>query len=137
MSDEPEPNYCSRLLAAAQDYAVKSRLAEATAHAAKEAEVAVEVADVEVIVAINVEWAANLEEGACQQECGFHTPVADPASEAFDVADKSRSTELAKLNHSRKRVDMLNATQAGTNASEEMQAAWKRLVDIAANWPDD
>ena len=137
MSDEPEPNYRSRLLAAAQDYAYKCRLAAATAHAAKEAEVAVEVADVEVIVAINVEWAANLEDGACQQECGFHTPVADPASEAFDVADKSRSTELAKLNHSRKRVDMLNATQAATNASEEMQAAWKRLVDIAANWPDD
>ena len=137
MSDEPEPNYCSRLLAAAQDYAVKSRLAEATAHAAKEAEVAVEVADVEVIVAINVEWAANLEDGACQQECGFHTPVADPASEAFDVADKSRSTELAKLNLSRKRVDMLNAAQAATNASEELQAAGKRLVDIAANWPDD
>ena len=136
MFDDPIARF--ELLAAAEAYADAVQLAEETATAAREAEKALEEADVAVVEATNTEWEAQLgEEGATRQELGFHAGVADPPSEAFDLAVKSRAAEFSKLRYHQKRAVMLNAGMAATNASEAAQAAEKRLLGTAKTRPVD
>ena len=130
MFDDPISSY--ELLEAARDYARAVALAKDTAAAAREADTTLTKADIAAVIAINNEWAANLdkEQGSPRREMGFGATV-NTHNDPDHLAAVARAAEFAKLNYQQLKAVAMSADLAATSAAEAAEAAERHLLDIA------
>ena len=127
-----DPISSNELIEAARNYAKAVALAENTAAAAREADITLAKADIAVVIAINNDWEANLdnEQSPPRREMGFGAEV-NTHRDPDTLAAVARAAELAKLHYQQKRAVAMSTELAATSASQAADAAEKYLLATA------